>query len=134
MPHQRLIDLFLFAMKRLEVKMNSSILLLTFLLPSCALAKEILIIQKNKSFQLESSGSPIVNLEVNLGDVIRFRNNDEITHNVYSISSGNEFEIKVQRPGETGVVAIDPKKHKKGKMEVECAIHPQMKLLVNIKK
>ena len=69
-----------------------------------------------------------------IGDVIKFKNEDEITHNVYSITSGNEFEIKVQKPGETGTVEINPKNHRKGKMEVECAIHPNMKLLVNIKK
>jgi len=116
------------------VNIQAYIFLLVFTLSTSAFAKDLLIIQKGKSFILKPGGPPVTTIDVNVGDVIKFKNEDEITHNVYSITSGNEFEIKVQKPGETGVVDINSKNHKKGKMEVECAIHPNMKLLVNIRK
>jgi plastocyanin len=101
---------------------------------SVSSAKEILIIQKGKQFLEAETGKPVAVLEVNLKDVIKFKNDDEITHNIYSISKGNEFELKVQKPGETGEVIVDPKRHRPGKMQVECAIHPNMKLDVSVKK
>lgn len=94
---------------------------------SHALAAEVAVTQKGKAFSVKK-------IDAVLGDTLVFKNEEaELNHNVYSLSSGNEFELKLQRPGQSDKIFLDPAKHKKGAMVVECAIHPTMKLEVNIK-
>ncbi len=81
--------------------------------------------QKDKKFSQES-------IVVNIGDTIVFKNSDPFQHNVYSLSEGNSFELKIQKPGESSPVPLKKKKFKGGEMMVECAIHPTMKLKVKI--
>lgn len=89
--------------------------------------REHVVIQKNKSF------SP-AELAVNLGDTIVFKNEEtDVIHNVYSITPGNEFEIHYQKPGTQTPIVIDARKHRLGKMVIECAIHPGMRIVVQIK-
>ncbi|MEO5971448.1 MAG: hypothetical protein ABIQ95_16100 [Bdellovibrionia bacterium] len=87
-----------------------------------------IVIQKNKTFSIEE-------LKVNLEDSIIFKNDESnVTHNVYSITPGNEFELKTQKPGTSLPMLISKKKgYHSGEMLVECAIHPGMKLKVVIK-
>jgi plastocyanin len=95
--------------------------------PAFSSAAEHVVIQKDKKFLVD-------NIDIKLGDTIVFKNEEtEVTHNVYSVTPKNEFEVKTQSPGSMTPVKIENKKHKKGKMLVECAIHPWMKLWVNIK-
>ena len=57
-----------------------------------------------------------------------FQNDDDVTHNVFSTSKGNEFDIRVQRPGgSTSVTFLQ-----EGTVEVQCAIHPKMKMLITV--
>jgi plastocyanin len=51
-----------------------------------------------------------------------------VTHNVYSTTKGHEFEIKTQAPGKSDTVKFD----RAGVVVVECAIHPKMRLQVNV--
>lgn len=64
------------------------------------------------------------------GDKVVFVNLDEVTHNVYSTSPGNEFDLKVQRPGRSTGVTFSAE----GVADVRCAIHPKMKLTVVVKR
>ena len=85
------------------------------------------IVQKDKNFSAKT-------IDITLGDKLIFNNQEtDITHNVYSLTPGNEFELKTQVPGSSTSVEISKSKHKKGKMLIECAIHPWMKLWVNVK-
>lgn len=100
--------------------------LIPFVLGS-AHAGEILISQKNKKFS-------VVEVEAKIGDVLVFKNDEkDLSHNVYSITEDNDFDLKTQKAGETSKIVLDGKSHKAGKMMIECAIHPTMKLVVNIK-
>lgn len=97
-------------------------------LNTSAWAEDHLVIQKNKKFSVQA-------LTVKMGDTIVFKNNEkDITHNVYSISPGNEFELRVQKPGTSTPILIDPSTHHEGEMAVECAIHPGMRVVVKIEK
>jgi plastocyanin len=79
--------------------------------------------QKDRSFsQTEITVKP--------GDTITFKNSDEVTHNVFSMTKGLEFDIRRQAPGGSSTVPFP----KEGVAEVRCSIHPKMKLLVSIKK
>lgn len=81
------------------------------------------VAQKDKAF---SQGE----MTVKVGDMITFKNEDTVVHNVYSKSAGNEFNTKSQPPGSTNEVALAAE----GDVEVRCAIHPDMKLIVHVKK
>jgi plastocyanin len=90
---------------------------------SLALAADHQIIQKDRSFsQTEITIKP--------GDKIVFQNSDDVTHNVFSITSGMEFDLRRQAPGASSTVPFD----KEGVAEVRCSIHPKMKLIVTVKK
>ncbi len=123
------------------MKFLTSIVLLS--LPLCiaqtAFCTEHVIIQKNKIFSLEKQGKtePVTNLTVKMGDTIKFVNSEAVDtkmkHNVYSITPGNSFELVQQNPKESSTISMD-NSHKPGEMNVECAIHPSMKLHVKIEK
>jgi plastocyanin len=88
-----------------------------------ALAEEHLITQKDRAFsQTEISIKP--------GESIVFKNADNVTHNVFSVSPGMEFDIRRQAPGASSTVVFS----KEGVAEVRCSIHPKMKLIVTVRK
>ncbi len=79
------------------------------------------IIQENRKFSEKK-------LTIKAGDTITFVNNDKVSHNVYSKSKMNSFDIGVQRSGDSYTVTFV----KFGKVKVRCAIHPKMKLTVYV--
>ena len=94
-----------------------------FLVTVSAQAAEYSIVQKNKNFDKKE-------ITVDIGDVINFKNEEEFsTHNVYSLGPKNLFELKTQAPGKISPVTFS----EEGETEVECAIHPGMKLKVKVK-
>jgi plastocyanin len=92
-----------------------------------ALAKKIVIHQKDKNFDKKE-------VKAKIGDVLVFQNDDPFQHNVYSLSKGNSFEIQTQEPESSSELVLSADKFKGGKMDIECAIHPNMKLSVEIGK
>lgn len=88
---------------------------------SGAAAEDVTITQENKTFSSK---------EVNIksGDTITFVNNDSVTHNVYSRSKGNKFDSGAQAPNSSMTQTFSSP----GKVKVRCAIHPRMKLTVNV--
>ena len=67
---------------------------------------------------------------VRVGDAVSFKNDDDVTHNAFSTSKGNEFNSKVQLPGSASSVTFK----EAGTVEVRCAFHPKMKLTVVVTK
>lgn len=115
--------------KFIDKKVKVILISLSFfcLMINTVFSKDILIDQKDKKFS-------VTTVEVNVGDTLKFKNSEStLTHNVYSMTPDNSFELRVQKPGETSSVVLDKASHKPGIMEVECAIHPDMKLKVVIK-
>lgn len=93
-------------------------------LTAVVFAKEHQIIQKDKAFNQKE-------IKIKVGDSIVFKNDEkDITHNVFSLGPVNEFELKSQKPGEASKVEFK----KEGATEVECAIHTNMKLKVQVEK
>ena len=81
------------------------------------------IVQKDKKFDKTE-------IEIKKGDTISFSNEEkDITHNVFSLGPKNPFELKTQPPGKTSQVEFK----EAGEADVECAIHPGMKLKVKVK-
>lgn len=86
-----------------------------------ATAADHTILQKDKAF-------PQPTLAIKAGDRITFTNGDPFTHNVFSATKGMEFDLRTQNPGQSSTVPFS----KAGSLLVECAIHPKMKLQVQI--
>ena len=88
---------------------------------AAAFAAERSIMQKGRVFS-ESTVS------IKKGDTLTFVNDDNIAHNILSTTSGNEFNLGTQAPGVSTPVTFKTA----GDVTVLCAIHPRMKLLVNV--
>lgn len=84
-------------------------------------AETVVVEQAGKKFSTPE-------LTIRKGDTITFANKDPITHNVYSQSPGNAFDVKTQKPGESSDVTFSTP----GDVDVQCAIHPGMKLRVHV--
>ena len=96
-------------------------LVLTAALAAAAMAakKGFIVRQEDKAFSAEK-------IHIRPGEKVIFQNLDDITHNIFSASKGNEFNINVQKPGgSTGVTFWN-----EGEVDVRCAIHPKMKMTI----
>jgi plastocyanin len=71
-----------------------------------------------------------VEITIKLGDKITFKNDDEVTHNVYSVTPGMAFDLHRQAPGASAAIMFD----KEGTAVVQCSIHPRMKLIVHVQR
>lgn len=88
-----------------------------------AQAAEHVVNQKGKSFSLKK-------LAVKQGDSVKFVNDDPFAHNVFSLSDVKSFDLGSYGQGLAKSVVMD----KPGTVEVECAVHPDMKLMIEVKK
>lgn len=84
------------------------------------MAADFTIRQKNKAFSVRQ-------ITIKVGDRITFVNDDSVNHNVFSDTKGAEIDI-LQKAGRSDTVRfLYP-----GTVEVECAIHPEMRLEVRV--
>jgi plastocyanin len=96
---------------------------LVLLVATPALADNHTVSQVKKTFSV-----PVVKAKV--GDTIEFRNDDDFAHNVFSLSDSQSFDLGSYKKGEVRSVKLA----KEGVIEVECAIHPDMKMKIEVKK
>ena len=86
-----------------------------------ALAANQVIHQKGRVFGPET-------ITIKKGDALTFVNDDSIPHNIMSGTKGSEFNLGSQAPGmSTDVTFKEP-----GDVQVICAIHPRMKMMVKV--
>lgn len=90
-------------------------------------AENVTIEQKDKSFMYQ--GAQIASLSVKIGDTVNFKNMDSFFHNVFSLSDTKMFDLGSYPRSDFRSVTFD----KRGKVEVECAIHPMMHMVVEVK-
>ena len=102
-------------MKHLLTAVTLSILTLN------AMAAEVEVKQLNKEFSPKS-------LKIKVGDTINFKNEDGFAHNVFSLSDIKFFDLGSYNKGDAKKVVFN----KPGSAEVECAIYPNMKLMVEV--
>jgi plastocyanin len=91
-------------------------------------AADIEIGQKGKAFVQQKAAVSVTRVKV--GDTVSFRNDDPFFHNVFSASPAKSFDLGSYPQGQARKVTFD----KEGVVDVECAIHPDMKLRVEISK
>jgi plastocyanin len=86
-------------------------------------AKDFEVLQKDKKFSQSA-------MTVKVGDTVSFKNEDPFAHNVFSLSDVKTFDLGSYPKGQAKSVTFD----KPGTVEIECAIHPDMKVVVEVKK
>ena len=89
-------------------------------LPAAA-AQEHTVVQKDKSFTTKT-------LSVKAGDKVSFRNDDAFSHNIFSLTDAMPFDLGTYGGGQAKTVTFD----KPGKFEIECAIHPDMRMVITV--
>jgi plastocyanin len=88
-----------------------------------ARAAEHVVSQKNKAFGPKK-------LNVQAGDTIKFVNDDPFAHNVFSLSDTKSFDLGSWGAGVSKSVVLD----QPGLVEVECAVHPDMRMVIEVRK
>ena len=88
-----------------------------------ALAAEHVLTQKGKAFSVKK-------LQAKVGDTVRFVNEDPFAHNVFSLSDAKSFDLGSFGQGGSKTVTLD----KPGTIEVECAVHPDMRMVIEVSK
>jgi len=88
-----------------------------------AAAADYVVGQKGKAFTKS-------HLKIKVGDTINFTNQDPFFHNVFSLSDAKTFDLGSYPEGQGRKVTFD----EPGVVEVECALHPQMKMTVEVAK
>jgi plastocyanin len=106
---------------------QKAVLAALIVMTSTAWAGDLAVDQKDKAFVV--NGAKITTLKVKVGDVVAFKNLDPYFHNIFSLSDTKLFDLGSFPQGQSRSVTFN----KAGKVEVECAIHPQMKLTVEVK-
>ena len=92
-----------------------------------AQAAEYVVGQKNKTF-VDEAGNKVEHMTIKVGDSIRFLNEDPFFHNIFSLSDVKTFDLGSFPKGDSRTVTFD----KAGKLDIECAIHPQMHMVVEV--
>lgn len=85
-------------------------------------SQEHVVSQKGKAFSVKK-------LTVKVGDSVKFVNEDSFAHNVFSLSPAKSFDLGSFGNGGAKSIVFD----KPGKVEVECAVHPDMRLEIEVK-
>lgn len=89
---------------------------------ACA-AEDFLVSQKDKKFSTAV-------LKAKVGDSVVFRNDDPYFHNIFSLSPSQPFDLGSYPQGQTRKVSLT----KEGEIDVECAIHPEMRMVIDVRK
>ena len=108
-------------MNKLAVEILSTAVLLAC--AGSAFAAEHVVGQKSKAFSVKK-------LSVKVGDSVKFLNEDPFSHNVFSLSDAKSFDLGSYGMGAAKSITFD----KAGTIEVECAVHPDMKMIVEVSK
>lgn len=77
--------------------------------------------QRNKAFEVD-------HLTIAAGDTVHFPNHDPFFHNIFSLSDTALFDLGSYAQGESKSFTFE----EKGEVEVECAIHPNMRMTISV--
>ncbi len=95
-------------------------------LSSVANAAEFTVTQANKAFIKD--GKLVEAMTIKAGDTIHFKNTDPFFHNIFSLSDLKTFDLGSYPAGESKSVVFESP----GEAEIECAIHPEMYMVIEV--
>jgi len=85
-------------------------------------ASDVEVVLRDKQFSPQE-------IVIDRGTVVRFSNQDSMSHNVVSHEADKSFDLQLQKPGEVREMAFA----KPGHYAVGCDLHPRMSLDVTVK-
>lgn len=85
------------------------------------------ILQRDSQFV--QNNATIWAVSVNVNDTVVFRNDDDTTHSLFSVSEIKPFKLGQTRRGESGRVVFDHP----GVVNVQCEFHSAMRLELTVK-
>jgi len=88
---------------------------------AAAYAEQHTISEKGKVFSQSE-------ITIKVGDTLVFLNDDNVAHNVMSTDPNNSFNLGLLPPGSSTPVSFNAA----GEITILCAIHPSMKMTVNV--
>lgn len=100
--------------------------IIAMLMSTMASAADVTLAQNSKSFKKD--GAQVEEITIKAGDTIHFKNEDPFFHNIFSLSDLKTFDLGSYPAGESKSVTFDSP----GEAEIECAIHPEMYLLLTV--
>src|SRR5215210_2511570 len=106
----------MFLMRNIALIVTAALISFSF----SANAAEHQVKQKGNAFSTPS-------LKIKVGDAVSFKNDDPHFHNVFSLSDTQRFELGSYPQGQAKSVTFK----KEGNVDVECAMHPGMKMTVD---
>ena len=68
-------------------------------------------------------------VSIKVGEKLVIKNDDDVTHNVFSAAPGFAFNVVAMKPGMDHELTFT----RAGTFDVRCAFHPNMKLKVTVK-
>jgi plastocyanin len=82
------------------------------------------------AFQMVTRGKALVPhvLAVPVGSTVEFPNDDPISHNLFSLSAGNAFDLGLYRKGAGKSYRFE----KPGLVNVYCNVHPNMSAVIHV--
>lgn len=86
-------------------------------------AADHVVNQKAKQFSVAA-------LNAKVGDNVTFKNDDDVSHNIFSLSDAQTFDLGTYGNGQTRALKLEAP----GVVEVECAVHPNMKMQITVSK
>lgn len=85
------------------------------------------ILQRDSQFV--QNNATIWAASVNVNDTVVFRNDDDSSHSLFSVSESKPFKLGQTRRGESGRVVFD----RPGVVTVQCEFHSAMRLELTVK-
>jgi plastocyanin len=67
-------------------------------------------------------------ITVKAGDTVTFKNDDTVTHHIYSSTKGQEFDLETTRPSQDARRTFAAA----GRVDVRCGLHPGMRLVITV--
>jgi plastocyanin len=82
------------------------------------------------NFQMVTRGKALIPhvLAIPAGSTVEFPNDDPISHNLFSLSSGNTFDLGLYRKGSGKSYKFE----KPGPVNVYCNVHPNMSAVIQV--
>jgi plastocyanin len=103
--------------------LNAALLCLGATVCSSGLAQDHVVSQKDRQFKPQT-------MTVKVGESVIFLNDDIVRHNVFSLSKALSFDLGTFPPGQSRkIVPV-----KVGVIDIECALHPNMRLRIKVVK
>lgn len=101
--------------------MKTIILMLAMLVHFPAFSQEFVVNQQGLQFTPKQ-------ISIKVNDVVSFKNLDDAFHNVYSFSDAAFFDLGSYGKGVSKEVQFE----EAGEVIVECAVHPDMRMVINV--